>query len=167
MKNFLPKTIFVTIIALALSANSVLAASLSLTKIGALNIGNKQISGQWYYTSTNPTLYGTAGEGSNVVINIDGTEGSATADASGNWQFYSDKLTNGNHQVAISSGSESFGFSLNIGQDVPADLNSATVSASGNAVPVTGSTSSLITYVGISAALLMGGVFLLNKKRSS
>lgn len=160
MKNFLPKALLIGLAVLVFSANSALAASLTLTKIGALDVGTKKLSGQWWYTSTNPTLYGAAGESATVTINIDGTEGSANADSSGNWQFYSDKLTNGNHTVAISSGGESMSFSLNIGPDVP----ESTSSTSGNAVPVTGN-SSLLVYIAISAILLIAGGLLINHRK--
>jgi hypothetical protein len=160
MKFSLPKVLLATLVAFALSVNFALAASLTLTKIGSLEVGGKKISGQWTYTSTNPTLYGTAPAGARVTINIDGTDAAEVADESGNWHHYSEKLTNGNHQITISIDGESFSFSLYIGTGSP----EGTASAGTNPVPITGS-SSLLTYIVISSVLLIGGGFLLLNKR--
>ncbi len=159
MKNFLSKVLLATLVIFSLSAGSALAASLTLTKIGSLDVGGKKISGQWTYVSTNPTLYGTAPAGARVTIVIDGTEAREVADEEGNWHHYSEKLTKGNHDINISIDGESFAFKLNTGGEA------VETTASANGVPVTGS-SDVFLYMAISSVLLIaGGSLFLHKRR--
>lgn len=102
---------------LLVSVNLSLAASLSLTQIGALNTGGMTYA-EWWYTGENPTLVGTAGAGSTVSIDINGTTETVTTDSSGNWT-YGTSLSSGDHLVAISSDGEVYSFTLHAGQDFP------------------------------------------------
>ena len=103
---------------LLVSVNLSLAASLSLTQIGTLSTGGKTYS-EWWYTGTNPTLAGTAGAGSTVSIDINGTTETVTADSSGNWSYPTSTLSSGDHLIAISASGEVYSFTLHAGQDFP------------------------------------------------
>lgn len=117
---------------------NVSAASLTLTHIGALAT-NGMAYADWWYTGTNPTLRGAAGNGASVEVSIDGTETTVTADGSGNWSMATTMAT-GDYDISITSGSESYSFTLHTGQTVPAAGGGTTqTTQSTTAVPDTGS----------------------------
>jgi len=117
----------------------VYASSFSLTNIGALSTNGAKYS-EWWYTGENPTLVGTAGSSADVNVDIDGSDSSAVAGGSGNWSLATSGLTAGDHNIVISSGSESYSFTLHIGQNVPESVGTAVeITESTSAVPNTGS----------------------------
>jgi hypothetical protein len=133
------------------------AASLSLTSIGALNTAGNRYS-EWWYTGTSPLLMGTAGNGDEVTINVNGDSHKATADSSGNWS-YQTSLDKGDYPVTIASGSESYGFTLHLGQSVPANVStgSGESSQSTGSVPTTGYP--MAAGLAISVGLLSAGAY--------
>ncbi|MBD3366341.1 hypothetical protein GF360_03315 [candidate division WWE3 bacterium] len=147
-----------TLIAFLVSFNLffALAADLSLTKIGALDTSGKSYT-EWWYTGTKPVLEGVAEASSEVVVSVDGESSTVTADGSGVWTFYSESLTEGDYEISISSGDETYAFTLHLGQGVPSDLGSTseTTSTTGSAVPETG-VGQLLALVGGVSALVLG-----------
>lgn len=160
MKNLLPKSLLLSLLVLAFSANSILAAT--LTKIGDLDVSGQNVSGQWWYTSENPMLYGTAAPDTTVTINIDDSEYKEMSDSSGNWQLYTDKLTTGNHNINITSNNQTTSFMLNIGSEVPEGTAGAT--KGGNPVPSTGVTSLMLPILLSLGLLSAGGVMYIKRK---
>ena len=159
------------ILVLVLSLNIFVAfsASLSLSQIGALNTQGMQYS-EWWYSGTSPTLSGTADANAEVKISLDGSESTVTADSSGNWSMAT-SLSQGDVAVVISSGSESYSFTLHAGQEVPDDLSATTTisaaetSESTAAVPSTGSTQ--VVGLLISSTLLAVGVYMFSKAKKT
>lgn len=117
--------------------SNVSAASLSLTHIGALATNGMKYS-EWWYTGTNPTLRGTAGNGASVGISIDGTKTTATADSSGNWSMAT-TMGNDDYAIVVTSGGESYTFTLHNGQAMAAGGGATQTTQSTTAVPDTGS----------------------------
>ncbi|OGC45922.1 hypothetical protein A2V49_03985 [candidate division WWE3 bacterium RBG_19FT_COMBO_34_6] len=131
-----------------------LAASLTLTNIGALATNNSKYS-EWWYTGINPTFKGTTTAGSEVKIKLNSTENKVTADSAGNWS-YSATLASGDHTVAITSGSESYSFTLHLGQDMSASdagVSSPSARQTTTSVPSTGYNQ----MVGVTTALVLIG----------
>jgi len=121
------------------------AATLQVTKIGSLDLGGQMYS-EWWYSGTNPTLYGTATASSDVTITIDSVASTATADASGGWQLTPTTLTQGDHTIVVTSSGETVSFTLHVGQAYPGTSTTAIPAESTPAVslsenpptPVTG-----------------------------
>lgn len=155
------KKICLFLICLLLSASfySLYAASLSLSSIGALDTSGKTYS-EWWYTGTKPTLTGTAEASSTVDVTVNEETSSVTADESGVWSFYSDQLVEGDHQITLASGDESYSFVLHLGQSVPTDLSSETTEST---VPDTG-IGQLFGLVGGVSALALGWYLYSSKK---
>lgn len=138
-----------------------LAATLSLTKIGAMDTGGKNYS-EWWYTVENPSLSGTATKDTDVTIKVDDKSGTAKADGSGNWT-YSTATALGDHTVSISSGSEKYDFKLHITKELPSNLGGTSQSTAsgagngtgnGNAVPSTGLDQAVALGLGLGLTLL-------------
>ncbi len=159
MKKICP---FLTSLLLTLSIFSVLAADLSLTNIGALDTTGKTYS-EWWYTGTLPILKGTAENSSSVGITINDEEFSTSTDASGAWSFYSEKLVEGDHSVSISSGSQTYAFTLHLGQSFPSSLGSTPESTQSTGVPDTGA-GQLVALVSGVSAIALGWYFYSSKK---
>jgi hypothetical protein len=126
------------------------AADFSLAYIGAMATGGA-VYDEWWYTGSNPTFVGTAGEGATVMYDIDGDTGSFVADSDGNWS-YNAGLSGGDVWVSFSSEGESVGFTLHLGQDVPGSTEST------GSVPDTGSYQALLVSISVSA--VAAGVYL-------
>jgi hypothetical protein len=120
---------FIAIFFLTFAFKSAYGATLTLTKIGALDLGGK-IYSEWWYTGVNPTFYGTAAAGSSVNIKIAETPFTVTADASGKWS-YPATIEKGDYAIVLSSGPETLAFTLHLGQTMP-------TSSSAPAIPTTG-----------------------------
>lgn len=136
---------------LALNVNA-----LTLDNIGALSTGGARYV-DWWYTLTNPTLRGTAEADAQVSVNIMGNIETVKADSSGNW-IYNTSLDQGDYEIGLVSGSDSYYFTLHTGQNVPADLgvsttpqSTASATTGPSEVPTTGSQQLLV----ITAALAL------------
>ena len=92
---------------------------------------------EWWYTQENPTLSGVAAADATVTVSINGTESEVVADSSGNWTFTPTTLTTGDHTVVITTGGETYSFTLHAGQQLAEGVGAETGGESG--VPVTGS----------------------------
>lgn len=114
------------------------AATLQLNKIGTLDLGGKTYP-EWWYTGTDPILYGKAAVSSNVDIKIGENAFSTTSDAAGDWN-YASTLTAGDYKIDITQGAEKLSFTLHLGQNVPANVGSTATEATQAAttVPTTG-----------------------------
>jgi hypothetical protein len=154
IKNCLKMLTIVTL--LSLFVFPTVAASLSLTNIGALTTNGSKYS-EWWYTVANPTLKGTANADSDVKIKINSDESTVKADSAGNWTFSSTMAT-GNYPIVISSGSESYSFTLHVGQGMPASVGGSGDTTQGTATtPDTGSHQLL----GIAGSLTLIGIGLM------
>lgn len=142
------------------------AASLSLTSIGALNTNGSMYS-EWWYTGSNPLLKGSADSGQKVTINIDGKSHEVTADSSGMWS-YQTSMGSGDYTVSVAAGTQSYGFTLHLGQSLPdsvaAGSNSETTQSTGS-VPTTGYPQA--AGLAISVGLLSAGLYAYLKARKN
>jgi hypothetical protein len=114
------------------------AATLQLTKIGALDLGGKTYQ-EWWYTGTNPTFYGKAAVSSKVDLKIGETTFSTTSNTTGDWS-YAATLAAGEHKIVITQGAESLSLTLHLGENVPANVGATTTESTQAAttVPTTG-----------------------------
>jgi len=149
MKRKLISLLSVYLFLFSFLAFHVFSASLSMTKIGALNTDGKTYP-EWWYTGTNPTLVGTAGESSEVSLKLGDDTFTTTADGSGNWS-YATALASGDHAIVLSQGSETYAFTLHLGQSFPG-TSETTESTTG--VPVTGFNQVVAITFGAGIALL-------------
>jgi hypothetical protein len=151
------------------TASNLLAATFSLTKIGSLDTQGKQYS-QWWYTGSNPKLVGTADANAQVTIAIDTQSNTATADASENWSYVSSTLSTGDHKMVLTSGAQSYSFTLTIGSNAPASTSSnstttsTNTSSTTNQLPVTGSVIGLIFLVIVALTGIIFGFIYSPKK---
>ncbi len=129
------------------------AATLQLTKIGALDTGGKSYS-EWWYTGPSPLLVGKATSNSDVKIKVDRKETTVKSSSSGDWS-YQLAVSTGNVVVNISQGSEAVNFTLHLGQSLPATTAKQTSQSS---VPNTGSNQMLAIMFG--GGLLLLGSYL-------
>ena len=120
----------------ALLTVNVFSATLTLTKIGALDLEGNTYS-EWWYTGTNPTLQGTAAVNSQVTIKVDSGTYTANSDTNGDWS-YATTLAEGDYSINISQGQESYAFTLHLGQNVPSGATSGETDQSTSTVPSTG-----------------------------
>lgn len=143
------------------------AASLTLTSIGALSTEGSMYA-EWWYTGTNPTLSGTASAGATVKVNVDGNEQTTTADGSGSWSMGT-TMSEGDHQITITSDGETYSFSLNIGSTMP-DFGTTTTTTpqttSSQPVPDTGSQQLLVLMVSTSL-LALGYIYIRNGRKGA
>ena len=125
------------------------ASTLQVTKIGNLDLSGKVYT-QWWYTGTNPILYGIASPNSEVTITIGQNSYKANSDSQGNWT-YSASLSAGDYDLAFSQASEKVSFKLHLGQDLPQDINSQTQQST---TPNTGYNQMVSLGMGIGILLL-------------
>lgn len=90
------------------------AGGFNLKSIGQVDTSGRQIS-QWWYSGSQPVFVGEATPGASVSITIDGTEGTAIADESGNWSYAAAALSDGDHQVMLASSGSTISFTLTTG----------------------------------------------------
>ncbi len=157
MKFILP--IFALFLSAMVLAPSALA--LQLMTIGSSTVSSQTLS-EWWYTSPNPTLTGTAAASSIVTITIDGTPSTVTADASGNWTYQPTLLTTGDHQVTIVGDGQTLTFTIHIGQTVPSTTTTASSSAT---LPVSGSGTQTLLLLGVGGLVLVTGLKLRTQTR--
>jgi hypothetical protein len=126
---------FLTIIIfLSFAFKPAFAATLTLTKIGALDLGTK-VYNEWWYTGINPTFVGAATPGSVVSLKIGDATYTTTTNSAGVWS-YPATMAKGDYVIEISSGAEKVPLTLHLGQNVPDSVSQATTSATGT--PTTG-----------------------------
>lgn len=152
---------------------TVSAASLSLTAIGSLSTEGAAYS-EWWFSGVDPTISGTAGENADVVISVDGAEETVTADASGNWSYQ--VIGSDDTDVILTSGEESYSFTLHLGQEFPGAGSSETETTttvvetvteeSTASVPETGYPQALGLTTGLSMVLLGVYIYLRGKRNT-
>jgi hypothetical protein len=112
------------------------SATLSVTKIGNLDLAGKMYS-EWWYTATNPTFYGQAAPNTEVTVTIGSDSFKTNAAADGSWS-YSTSLTAGDYDLSFAQGEEKITFKLHLGQPLPDSLGGAGSQGSQSATPSTG-----------------------------
>lgn len=138
------------------SGNDVLAGGFNLKSIGSVNTSGRQIS-HWWYTGSVATMNGEAAAGETVTVSINGTEATTTADSEGNWTYVPEALTDGDHEIKLTSGGSTISFTLTMGtENVDWD---AVNSGGGETLPAAGV---LFPTLGLS---MIGGVFVLISKK--
>ncbi len=143
----------------------VLAADLSLTKIGSLSTNGAAYS-EWWYTGTNPVISGTAEAGEDVEITVGSEKDTVTADSAGNWTY---SLTGtGDVKVSLVSGGDSYSFTIHLGQSVPTGTTKQTTPSKETTTPVpgTGSTQLFGLTAGLSMVLIGLFVYIRAKKNT-
>lgn len=140
---------FTAVLFLVFTFKSTFASTLTLTKIGTLDLGGKTYK-EWWYTGANPTFYGVAASGSTVSLKIAETTFTATIDAAGNWS-YPAKMEKGDYAIEISSGTEKLSFTLHLGQTMP---SASQPSGSAPGTPSTGFNQFIGITFGIGIILL-------------
>lgn len=97
-----------------LFSQEAVAGGFNLKSIGKVDTSGRELS-QWWYSGSQPVFVGEATSGASVSVSIDESEGTATADESGNWSFTSGALNDGDHQVVLTSGGSTISFTLTTG----------------------------------------------------
>lgn len=140
---------FATLFLVVFTFQSTFASTLTLTKIGALDLGGKTYK-EWWYTGINPTFYGVAVKDSTVSLKIAEATFTAKADTIGNWS-YPAKMEKGDYAIEISSGTEKLSFTLHLGQMLP---STSQPSGSAPGTPSTGFNQFIGITFGIGIILL-------------
>lgn len=149
---------------LMLSAQVVLAATLSITSVGGVTLGTGTITSV-ITTKTSPTFIGTAAADATVDIKIDDLTVAATADNDGDWSYTPTGLSEGDHAIELSSNLETISFTLTIDTDSSTTTETSTsstttttkggVSTSSAELPVSGSVNN--TFLVLAAGLFLIG----------
>ena len=144
---------------LLLLARPTFAGAFHLTSIGQLATQGA-VFDKWYYTGTQPTFRGEGLAGETVTIVLDGESFTSTIDENNQWSFTPPtSLTTGEHYISFASAGSSFGFTLIIGNELPADLvvpEATSTPVAGGALPTL-----LVTSLGSS---LLGISYLVGKR---
>lgn len=139
-----------------LSGKNVLAGGFNLKSIGSVDTSGKQIS-HWWYTGSVATMKGEAISGDTVTVSIDGQESTTTTDGDGNWTYTPSGLSDGDHQIVLTSGGSTINFTLTMGaENVDWD---AVGGGDTEALPAAGV---LFPTIGLS---IIGGMFVLISKK--
>ena len=127
---------------------SVFSATLTLTKIGALDTSGKLYS-EWWYSSTTAVLSGAATDGTQVSVKVDEQANQVNV-ASGVWSY---TLTGEakDYNIVISQGDENITFVLHLGQAYPTDATSEEIT---EGVPDTGFNQIIAITLGTGIILL-------------
>ena len=147
------KVLAVTLSLWLLSSTLTFASGFQLKSIGAMSVTGA-VSSEWWYTSANPILSGVATADSQVTINIDGVDQTATTDSAGNWAITTTTLTDGDHTVSLTSSAGSQSFTLHIGADIPADISAPATTE----MPVAGAMDKTMALWLGAMILMLGGV---------
>lgn len=91
-----------------------LAGGFNLKSIGSVDTSGRQIS-HWWYTGSVATMKGEVAAGSTVNVSIDGEEATTTADSDGNWTYVPQSLSDGDHEIILTSGGSTISFTLTMG----------------------------------------------------
>jgi len=143
-----------------------LAADFQLTHIGTLATEGKNYS-QWWYSSPQLTLKGMGTVGASVEIKIDEANASVTVDGDSLWAFTpAGALTEGDHQVILTSEENTISFVLTIGEKPTGVSLDATAAPEATAsLPVAGNISyTLAVLILGSISFFLGGFFLLKPR---
>jgi len=133
------------------------AFALTIDNIGATTVPNGNPGTNWYYTSQNPRLSGTAVASSNVTITIDGTDYPVSADANGNWSYSPTTLTTGDRSISVVGDGQTMSFTLHVGQSVPSSTSTSTSTGSAQTLPVSGAVENTLMLLGGGAILIFVG----------
>ena len=159
------KFIYIFLAFLLIFPIRLLASGVSLTYIGGLNTQSKTY-GQWWYSSANPILKGTADPSSTITIGINSLEYTTTADATGNWSYQPTTLDQGEHNVQIKSGDFIYGFVLHIGSTLPDNLSTTATApeTSSQTLPVAGNFELSLLFLVLASALIFSGISLAKRR---
>ena len=154
------KVLAVTLSLWLLSSTLAFASGFQLKSIGSMSVIGA-VSSEWWYTSANPVLSGIATADSTVTVNIDGVDQTATTDSAGNWAISTTTLTDGDHNVSLTSTAGSQSFTLHIGASLPADLAAPATTE----MPVAGSMDKTMALWLGAMLLMLGGVIFYPAKK--
>ena len=143
-------TLLTTILAVVFSASHVFSASLSLTKIGALDTTGKTYS-EWWYSQTSATLAGTAADGTQVSVKVGEAVNNVNV-TSGTWS-YALSGESKDYPIEISQGAEKISFTLHLGQVLPNTVVAGSSPQTGG-VPETGYNQVIAISLGVGIVLL-------------
>lgn len=146
----------------------VLASSLQITGLGAMDVSDLDLGGSlksYTYSGGTFELTGLASPSATISILINDSTQTATADAEGGWTNLVSSLAEGEHQFNLESGDEALDFVLTIGEPAEAtESEEATVSSTDDALPEAGSTTTTILFLAL-AMLSIGLGFTLQAKQ--
>ena len=162
MKNFM--ALFFGLLLVLISSQKILASGFNLKSIGGVDTSGKA-TGHWWYTSNNPLFVGDALPTVAVDVSIDGVTATAPTSSDGTWQYQPTTLSDGDHQVVLTSGGSTISFTLTIGS---ANVNWDSVNkGTGEALPATGNMEMtwLLIITGL-AGIGLGGRMVFNAAKN-
>jgi hypothetical protein len=127
------------------------SATLSVTKIGNLDLAGKMYT-EWWYTASNPTFYGKASPNSEVSIIIGAETFKTMSSSDGSWS-YGTSLASGDYDISFAQGQEKITFKLHLGQPLPDNLGSSGTQASQSTTPSTGFDQ--LVFISLGAGVLL------------
>lgn len=142
--------------------SSASAAAVTLDSIGVSSVGGRRIS-SWTYQGKNPVFKGTTDPSGSVILTIDGSDNTVTADAAGAWTFAPTSLaTTGTYPITIVSGTDTLTFTLDLTVS-STSTTAATSTTSGELVlpdelPQTGSFQQTAVLIGSGLGLMLTGI---------
>lgn len=134
------------LVVLATTAQTVVAATLKLTKIGE-STTEGQTFRSWVYQGLNPKFEGVTTPDAQVSITLNNANNKVSADAAGGWSFQPTTLIAGQHEVLIGSDGEEIAFTLTIDDGSSASATQSTTSSA-----VTSTSSAVTTSSGVGGA---------------
>lgn len=135
------------------------AASLQVTKIGALDLAGQTYT-EWWYKGTSPTIQGKAVASSQITIQVDSNpEALVSSDAQGNWS-YPTTLEKGDYNFIIKQGAETVSFKVHMDQDLPLTQSTSQTTESTTAVPVTGKDQMIALIFGTGVVLMASYLYI-------
>jgi len=118
-------SLFVLFLSLCL-ALPVMADTLSLTHIGAMETKGVKYN-QWWYEPQRVILKGVGSKGANIDVTLNGKFNTIKSNVEdGKWSYDLGTLEIADHNIVIGSGDESYSFVLTIGSSRPADMGGDT-----------------------------------------
>lgn len=150
INRVLKATLLTTILAVVFSSH-VFSATLSLTKIGALDTTGKNYS-EWWYTQTSATLAGIAVDGSQVTIKVGDAVNNVNV-TSGAWSYTVTGEAK-DYPIEISQGAEKISFTLHLGQMLPDNISAGSSPQTAGGVPETGYNQLIAISLGAGIVLL-------------
>ncbi|HDQ88768.1 MAG TPA: hypothetical protein ENN92_01315 [candidate division WWE3 bacterium] len=158
--------LFLLALLITLNTSSVFAATFTLDKIGTL-VTNGQRYTEWWYSGSTPALSGTSAAGTEVTVAFDDASSTVTTGTDGNWTHTPASLETGDYAVVISTDTDSYSFTLHLGQTMPTGGTTGSVSeTTQSTVPDTG-VAQVFAILGGGTALVVGWYLLSNKKDSA
>ena len=149
--------IVLTSLLILIFPQSLFAAGFQLKTVGGMNVEGVTYNQLWY-TNTNVTFTGITTANAAVTVNINGTSGSTTADASGNWS-YTATLNEGDNSVSFTSNESTISFTLTVGE-VPEGVGGLPEAET----PTVGTIEPTVIFILLGVVSISSAIFLLGKR---